>query len=111
MPSSEEEANKRYLEAFKQISTVDTAAAVLVLGVQEVAELDPIWLVSAIGGSIVSLFFALLGLFLVAQQRMNEDTNTQRFDLRVFDWPLILSMILFIAGLLFGFLTLLVVAV
>jgi hypothetical protein len=93
------------------MSTVDTAAAVLVLGVQEVAKLDPIWLVSAIGGSIVSLFFALFGLFLVARQRIYEDTSTQRFDLSAFDWPLIVSMAAFYGGLSLGFLTLLVVAI
>src|SRR5947209_3448303 len=105
------EANKRYLEVFKQISTIDTAAVTLVLGVQALARLDPIWLVSAIGGSIASLFFALFGLFLVAKQRVNEDTNTQRFDLSVFDWPLVGSMASFYGGLLLGFLTLLVLAV
>jgi hypothetical protein len=110
MPIARGEANKRYLEALKQMTIVDTASVTLVLGVQAVANLDPLWLVPAVAGSVLSLFSSLLGLFFMARQRVDEVADTQEIGFPMFNWTLGISMALFYGGLFFAFLVLLVIA-
>jgi|SRR5215208_1292709 len=110
MPSNNEETMKRYLETLKQVATVDTATAVLVIGVQGVANFEPLWLVPSVGGAVASLLVSMVGLFISAKQRVEEHRGTTLVPFWVFDVLLGLSIGFFCTGLLFSFLLLAVVS-
>ena len=98
MPSSTEDITKRYLEAFKQVTTVDTAVTLAVLAINQIVGADQRWVVPALIGSVLSLLFAIAGLLLCAMQRVDGQENS-RFPLVLFDVALVFSMAVLFLGM------------
>lgn len=101
MASSPEDITKRYLEVFKQIAQIDTAAILVLLGIQGVVQINPWWVAPSIGSFVVSLLFGLLGLLLTAKQRSIQqnptaETNASNIPYVWFDITLAVSMIAFV---------------
>ena len=68
-----EDITKRYLEVFKQVTTFDTAVALVALAARQGMESDPRWVIPVVIGACFSLLLAIIGLVLSASQRMADD--------------------------------------
>jgi|SRR5215208_53466 len=98
MPSSPEDITKRYLEAFKQVTTVDTAVILVVLAINQIAGADQRWVVPGIIGTTLSLLFAIAGLLLCAMQRVDVQEKA-RIPLVLFDVALVFTLALLFLGM------------
>lgn len=66
----------RYLEALKQMTTLNTASSLVVLALRQATSLDPVWIVFTLLAFVISLGFALYGIYVAATRDPVEVNET-----------------------------------